>query len=249
MQKNTSWEKVGNWYNETVGKNGSYYHQQIILPNLIRLLELKKNSKLLDLACGQGVLARAIYDDVEYLGLDLAPNLIEEARKLDNNPKHSYGVADITRDLPIRNSGFSHGAIVLALQNVKHPFNVIKNMAKHLQPRGRLVIVLNHPSFRIPQHSDWEVKNGKQYRIVDNYMSPLEIPIDSSPFDNKNNQQTWSFHYPLSAYSEMLGDNGFVIEKIEEWVSNKKSEGGMAAVEDKARKEFPLFMAIVVCRK
>jgi hypothetical protein len=35
-----------------------------------------------------------------------------------------------------------------------------------------------------------------------------------------------------------------VIEKIEEWVSDKKSEGGKAAMEDKARAEFPLFMAI-----
>lgn len=245
MQKNTSWEMIGDWYNETVGEKGSYYHQKVILPNLIRLLELKKNSKLLDLACGQGILARTIFDDVEYLGLDLAPNLIDEARKLDKNPIHSYGVADITKDLPIRNSGFSHAAIVLALQNVKHPFNVIKNSAKHLQTNGRLVIVLNHPSFRIPKHADWEVKEGKQFRIVDNYMSHLEIPIDSSPFGQKNNLQTWSFHYPLSAYSEMLFDNGFVIEKIEEWVSDKKSEGGMAAIEDKARKEFPLFMTIV----
>ena len=76
-------------------------------------------------------------------------------------------------------------------------------------------------------------------------MSHLEIEIDSSPFAEKNNLKTWSFHYPISAYSEMLFDNGFTIEKIEEWVSDKKSEGGMAAVEDRARKEFPLFMAIV----
>lgn len=248
MQKNTSWEKIGDWYNEMVGASGSYYHQHIILPNVIRLLELKKNSKLLDLACGQGVLARAIFADVEYLGLDLAPNLIDEARKMDKNPKHSYGVADITKDLPIRNSGFSHVAIILALQNVKHAFNVIKNAAKHLQTNGRLVIVINHPSFRIPKHSDWTVKEEKQFRMVDNYMSHLEIPIDSSPFDKDNNLKTWSFHYPLSAYSEMLFDNGFLIEKIEEWVSDKKSEGGMAAMEDKARTEFPLFMAIVATK-
>jgi ubiquinone/menaquinone biosynthesis C-methylase UbiE len=244
MQKNTSWEKVGGWYNKTVGEKGSYYHQQVILPNLIRLLELKKNSKLLDLACGQGILARSIFNDVEYLGLDLAANLIDEARKMDKNPKHSYGVADVSKDLPIRNSGFSHTAIVLALQNIKHPFNVIKNAAKHLQTNGRLVVVINHPSFRIPKHSDWEVKDGRQYRVVDNYMSHLEIPIDSSPFDDRNNLKTWSFHYPLSAYSEMLFDNGFVIEKIEEWVSDKKSEGGRATMEDRARDEFPLFMAI-----
>ena len=113
------------------------------------------------------------------------------------------------------------------------------------------MLILNHPSFRIPKHADWEVDRVKkiQYRKVECYMSPLEIPIESSPFDRINNVSTTSFHYPLSAYSEMLFDNGFVIEKIEEWVSPKKSEGGMAEVEDKARKEFPLFMAIVASKR
>ena len=42
----------------------------------------------------------------------------------------------------------------------------------------------------------------------------------------------------------MLLDNAFVIKKIEEWISPKKSEGKMAKIEDEGRKEFPLFMAI-----
>jgi ubiquinone/menaquinone biosynthesis C-methylase UbiE len=245
--KNTSWEKVGGWYNHIVGISGHYYHEKVILPNVLRLLNLQKDSKLLDLACGQGILARSIPSDVEYLGLDMAVNLIEEARKNDNNPKHKYGVADVTKDLPIRFSGFSHMTLILALQNIKHPFKVIKNAATHLNKEGKLVIVLNHPSFRIPKHADWEVDRQKliQYRKEDAYMSPLEISIDSSPFDKKNNVTTWSFHYPLSTYSEMLFDNGLVIEKIEEWISDKKSEGGMAKIEDKARIEIPLFMAIV----
>lgn len=245
MLKNTSWEKVGKWYGGVVGVKGHYYHRTVILPNVLRLLNLKADSRVLDLGCGQGVLAREV-GAVEYLGLDLAANLIEEARSLDRNPNHKYGVADITRELPIRNSGFSHGVIILALQNVDKPFNVIRNAAKHLSQTGRLVIVINHPAFRIPKNSDWTVNRVKkiQSRVVDKYLSPLRIPIDSSPFDNKNNQRTWSYHYPLSAYSEMLFDNGFVIEKIEEWVSPKKSEGGMAKIEDDARREFPLFMAI-----
>ncbi len=249
MNKNTSWEKVGEWYKKTVGEKGSYYHQNVILPNIIRLLNLNKNSKLLDLGCGQGVLARTIPPETEYLGIDLSTSLIEEARKLDHNPKHAYAVADISKELPIRSSGFTEAAIILALQNIKHPFGVFKNLSKHLVKNGRAVIVLNHPSFRIPKHSDWLLKNNQQYRIMDNYMSKLEIPIDSSPFDKKDNQTTWSFHYPLSVYSEMLADNGMAIERIEEWVSDKKSTGGMAKIEDRARKEFPMFMTIVAFRK
>jgi hypothetical protein len=141
-------------------------------------------------------------------------------------------------------------AIVLALQNIKNQFAVIKNVERYLAKEGKLVIVLNHPAFRIPKHADWAVDKEKniQYRKVDCYLTPQVIPIDSSPFDNRNNQRTWSYHYPLSAYSEMLLDNGLVIEKIEEWTSPKKSEGGMAKIEDDARKEFPMFMAIVARR-
>lgn len=241
----TSWNKIADWYGKNVGDRGSFYHQSVIMPNGLRLLNLNKTSRLLDLGCGQGILARTIPKEVNYLGIDLSVSLIEEARKLDQNKNHSYAVADVTNELPIKFSGFSHGAIVLALQNIKHPFKVIRNFATHLNKGGKLLIVLNHPSFRIPKHADWKVIDKKQYRIVDNYMTPLEIPIESSPFDKKNNVKTWSFHYSLSAYAEMLFDNGFVIEKIEEWVSPKKSEGVMAEIEDKARKEFPLFMAIV----
>lgn len=250
-KKRTAWTQVGGWYNKIVGEKGHYYHQEVILPGVLRLLGLNKTSRLLDLGCGQGILARAIPAEINYLGIDLAANLIDEARKMDNNRHHSYAVADVSGDLPIKFSGFSHAAVILALQNIKHPFRVIKNAAIHLNKGGRLVIVLNHPSFRIPKHTEWEVDRIKkiQYRKIDGYMTPREIPIDSSPFDKNNNVQTWSFHYPLSAYSEMLFDNGFLIEKIEEWVSPKKSEGGMAEIEDRARKEFPLFMTIVAYKR
>ena len=247
FKKETSWTQVGKWYSGIVCEKGHYYHQEVIIPGVLRLLNLNKTARLLDLGCGQGILARAIPADVNYLGIDLAANLVDEARKMDQNRNHSYAVADVSKDLPIKFSGFSHAAIVLALQNIKHPFKAVKNAAMHLNKGGRLVIVLNHPSFRIPKHADWEVDRVRkiQYRKIESYMTPLEIPIDSSPFDKNDNVKTWSFHYPLSAYTEMLFDNGFLIEKIEEWVSPKKSEGGMAEVEDKARKEFPLFMTIV----
>jgi len=246
MAKDTSWQKVGKWYSELVGTDGHYYHQHVILPNLFRLMNLKINDSIIDLACGQGVLGRCVPTGPRYMGLDAARNLIEQAIKLDKNLKHKYFVTDVSREIKL-NSVFSHATIILALQNIKHAFRVIRNANNLLNKNGRLFIVLNHPAFRVPQHSDWGIdrEKGVQYRKIDTYMSPMEIPIESSPFDKKNNQLTYSYHYPLSAYCEMLFDNGFVTETIEEWVSDKKSEGGMAKIENKAREEIPLFMAIV----
>lgn len=242
----TSWNKVGKWYGQLVGAEGHYYHQHVILPNSLRLLEIKEGEKILDFGCGQGIFGRQIKN--EYLGLDLAKNLIEEAKKLDKNPRHRYWFGDVSKELKIEES-FDKGVMILALQNIKKPFRVIKNLSKLIKKDGKVLLVINHPAFRIPKHTDWEVKNQKQYRIEDNYMTPLEIAIESSPFDKKNNQISYSYHYPLSAYSEMLLDNGFYIEKMEEWISDKKSEGGMAIIEDRARAEFPLFLAILAIKK
>ena len=245
--KDTSWQKVAPWYKKIVGDSGHYYHQEVILPNTLRLLNLKAGEKLIDLGCGQGVLARAVPIDVEYAGFDLSPEMIKTAITLDKNLKHRYTTIDVTHN--ILNQRADKIAIILALQNMKKPFAVIRNCKEMLNLNGKLIIVINHPAFRIPKHADWKEIEGRQYRIIGRYMQPLEIPIESSPFDKKDNQTSWSYHYPLSFYSEILHDNGFVIDKIEEWVSPKKSTGIKAEMEDMGRSQIPLFMAIVAIKR
>lgn len=244
MRQNTSWDKVSGWYKKVVGQKGHYYHERVIIPGVLRLMNLKPGQAVLDLGCGQGILARYIDQKVNYVGVDLARSLIDEAKKEDKNPRHTCFVANIEGDLKIKEK-FDWAAVILTIQNVKHPYRVIRNAHQALKTGGKLLIVMNHPCFRIPKHSDWIIKNDKQCRTIDNYLAPLEIPIESSPFDKRDNKITLSYHYPLSAYSEMLSDNGFLIEKIEEWTSDKKSEGRMAKIEDRARREFPLFLTIV----
>lgn len=247
MQKDTSWEKVAPWYKKTVGVGGHYYHEHVILPNLGRLLGLKPGMSLLDLGCGQGVLARVLPEGVFYMGVDKSKTLLDEAKKLDRSREHKYIEGDITTNavMPER---FDRVVMILSLQNVDRLFKAIENASRLMNPDGRLIIVMNHPIFRIPQHSDWLIDKEKktQKRVEDVYMSPTEIKIESRPFDKVNNEISYSYHYPLSAYSEMIFDNGMVIEKIEEWISDKKSEGGAAVMEDKARREFPMFMTLVV---
>ena len=65
---------------------------------------------------------------------------------------------------------FTYVAIILSLQNIKRTFGVIKNAGEFLEKGGRIIIVLNHPAFRIPKHSDWEMDKVKrvQCRKVDN---------------------------------------------------------------------------------
>lgn len=244
----TSWEAVHGWYDSAVGDEGHYYHKNVVLPGVLKLLDLPKGSEcqLLDLACGNGILSHHIPPSTKYTGVDLAPSLITAAKRNDKNPSHEYIVADITQPLPLNKTGYTHSTIILALQNLENPKMAFLNAAKHLAPGGSLVIAMNHPCFRIPRQSSWKVDEQQkmQYRRIDRYSSPMKIPIHTHPSKGKESSTTWSFHHPLASYSLWLHEAGFSIDLIEEWYSNKQSTGRNATMENRSREEIPLFLAI-----
>ncbi|MCB1112455.1 MAG: class I SAM-dependent methyltransferase [Chlamydiales bacterium] len=246
----TSWESVGSWYDQCVGKDGQHYHQKIIIPGVLERLRLDGDSSLLDLACGQGILGRSVSEKITYCGVDVSPSLIQSAKKLDSSKSHTYYVGDITKRLPAEKTDFSHAAIILALQNIEDGSLAIAEAGRHLKKGGRFVIVMNHPCYRIPRQSSWGVDDDKklQYRRVDRYMSPMAIPITANPGKGSKSDKTWSYHHPIGTYFSWLQEGGFVVEALDEWCSDKVSRGGVAKMENRSRKEFPLFLCITAIR-
>lgn len=244
----TSWEPVEKWYAGSVGDEGHYYHQHIVMPGVMRLLNLSgvPAPSVLDLACGSGVLARRLTSSVEYTGVDISPSLVKSAKQADTNPQHTYVVADATQPLPVKKNDFTHAAIILAIQNMEHPKLALQNASKHLSKGGKLVIAMNHPCFRVPRQSSWGVdeKQKARYRRIDRYATPLSVPIQAHPSKGEQSATTWSFHHPLGDFTRWLFEAGFAIEWLEEWVSDKVSQGGAAKMENRSRAEIPLFLAI-----
>lgn len=243
----TSWEKVKDWYDGAVGREGHYYHRNLILPQLLKdwNLPLSPSPDVLDLACGQGVLGRAIPPHIPYTGIDASSSLIQLARQYDPHPLHQYLIGDITKALALKKKKFSHISIILALQNLEHPQLAISQAARHLREDGILTLVINHPFYRIPRQSSWGYDESKklQFRRIDSYMSSLKIPIQTHP-GSISSAETFTFHWPLSLLSHWIGKENLVIKAIDEWCSDKVSTGAKAKVENRARSEFPLFMAI-----
>lgn len=240
----TSWQSSAKWYGRITKDKGHYYHEHVVIPKTLDLLSLSQDSNLLDLGCGSGVLGRQVMRSVKYTGVDISEELIRVAKKEDKNTSHKYLNLDVT-SLQTFYEAFSHVSMILSFQNMRSPQGAIKNAYKHLEENGILLLVLNHPMFRIPRQSSWEIDPRKktQYRRIDKYLSKMEIPINTNPSD-RNSPITLSFHYPLWLISKMLKVDGFVIELIEEWSSDKESIGRAAKMENRARDEFPLFMAI-----
>ncbi|TPW21142.1 MAG: hypothetical protein FD126_971, partial [Elusimicrobia bacterium] len=247
-KRDTSWQGASKFYDDSVGEAGHFYHQTVVLPGVMKMLRLGETEcvKFLDLACGQGVMSRALPLTVEYWGVDLAEDLLASARKQDVRPTRRFIHADACGPLPFDDADFTHAACVLALQNVERPEALIATAAAHLAPGGRLVLAMNHPAFRIPKQSSWgeDMRMRIRYRRMDRYLSRQRIAIKMNPSLGDKSPETWSFHAPLSDIFLWFRQAGLYVEHLEEWVSNKKSAGPASVMENRARAEFPLFLAL-----
>lgn len=243
-----SWGNVANWYDEAVEREGSF-QRDLILPNLLRLLAIKAGDKIIDIACGQGFFAREFAGlGAGVTGADISSELIKIAREKSKGAKIDFKILPADKLSSVSESSFDKATIVLAIQDIENLAGVLAEAGRVLKIGGQLFIVMNHPTFRVPKRSAWffDEKRKIQSRLVDEYMSEARIKMEVNPGKEKSATTTY-FHRPLQTYFKAFEKAGFVVTRLEEWVSNRESEPGpRAQAENKARREFPLFMAMVL---
>jgi ubiquinone/menaquinone biosynthesis C-methylase UbiE/23S rRNA-/tRNA-specific pseudouridylate synthase len=250
------WGEVAGWYDELISSRGSDHHERVILPGLERLVDLKPGERLIDIACGQGVAARHLIGacpGATALGVDLSSELIERAK--GQSPESiDYLVGDARELGSLGLERFDAACCVMALMNIDPIDGVLTGAHSVLKDSGRLVSVILHPSFRNQGATFWgwlrDERTGRhtQYRRVDRYMSSHANAIVMNPgavSDGADAVTTMTHHRPIGVYIQKLAQAGFVVDSIEEWVSDRRSEPGPRAVaENIARAEIPMFCAI-----
>lgn len=244
MIKDTSWGKVSEWYDDLL-KDPDSYQSQVILPNIMRLVAPHKGQNILDLACGQGFFSKQFIEKgASVVGVDIGGELINIAKR---NIKSGTFFTSPSHKLEMIKDGTVDTAVcILALQNIEKLNETIAEVKNKMDKNGRFIFVLNHPAFRIPKKSGWDWDGDSQYRRIDAYMSESTAEIDMNPGKEENKTNTISFHRPLQVYFKALSKNGFVVTKLEEWISHKVSQQGpKKAEEDRMRKEIPMFLCLV----
>ena len=249
------WDHVAGWYDNLLQDRGSDHHERIILPGVVRLLDLKPGERVLDIACGQGIVSEHLVHqaDVEVLGVDVSERLIEAANQRATQ-RTSYRVHDAQSLETLDDEPFDAAVCVMALMNIGDLDQVMRGVCEKLKPCGRFVAIISHPAFRVMGASAWgwthEERGARpvQFRRIDRYMSEGSTPIVMNPGEVARGAPavtTVTHHRSMSSYISAGTQAGLALNGCEEWVSDRVSEPGpRAQAENIARQEIPLFMAL-----
>ena len=251
--RETSWEQVATWYDGWVGDRGSTYHRELAIPAVMDLLRPQAGEEILDVGGGQGVLAPHLADaGARVTVVDASPKLIAAARRRHARvPGVRFLVGDARR-LPavagLEAGGHDAAVFLLSIQDMDPLEDVARGVAWALRPTGRTVMLMTHPAFRQPRHSGWGYDEGRKltYRRIDGYLSPMAVPMKSLG----DGPPTRSFHRPISAYVNALGDVGFAVDAMLELADlpPERRPGRAARGDARAQAEIPIFLALRAVR-
>ncbi len=236
----TGWDEMAPWYSGWAGA-GHIFHKTVAFPALVPLLNLKRGMRVVDLACGFGVL-RDVVEKVgaEYVGIDKSPTMIRKAKEdaLKVRSGAHFYISDVALPGGIKipeAKPFDRAVFIFSIQDIDNLKDAVKNATKFLNANGELLIFMVHPAFRIPRQSGWGKDEGRKltYRRVDRYKSEVTIPL---PQRTGGETQVTSFFYhrPLQSYADALKESGMLIAEIKEVYTGTKN----------METEFPHFMII-----
>lgn len=244
----TSWDPLAEWYDGWMGQTGSKHHQ-LVLPTVQTLMAIQPGERVLDLGCGQGVLAESVQQaQGEYVGVDASNTLISLAQQRHGQAGR-FLVGDVTQlshlGKPQLTAGsFDVAVFLLSIQDIDPLAKAFQQAAWALKDQGRLVILMIHPAFRIARQSGWgfDERRKLQYRRVDQYLTPNKIPLKEYP--GKQKGVSFTFHRPLQEYIGSLANNGLLIDACQELSTAEWITPQTPRAQARAIREIPLFLAL-----
>lgn len=128
-EENESQEKIINWFNNTYKKRGFWYLRPAHAYSIyLEILGVKKNHKLLDVACGLGRLLEASQEyGVEPYGIDISGVAIAKAKERFPNFNLVEGNAE---QLPYEDDFFNYVSCIGSLERMINLQQVLKEMLR-----------------------------------------------------------------------------------------------------------------------
>lgn len=147
---------------------------------IVKILDPKQNSSLLDVGCGSGILIKYLLDanrGMKLFGVDITPKMVEIAkRKFVNDPSVEIILGSAVK-MPYKDNSFDYVTCASSFHHHPDPVKSAKEMVRVLKPGGKLLILdmcieglLRKLFFRVENiyHNE-----GKVFRLTNKEMCDL----------------------------------------------------------------------------
>ena len=150
------WDENAAYWDARMGAEGNDWQRDLIRPPTERLLGLRPDELVLDVACGNGVFARRMAAlGARVVAFDFSARLIELARARtaeypDLAGRVEYHVRDATDEAALLTLGAGHfdaAVATMALMDMPAIEPLFAALSQLLKPGGRFVFSVSHPCF------------------------------------------------------------------------------------------------------
>jgi len=146
------WNRNARFWDARMGE-GNDWHKNLIAPAVTRLLDPRPGETIVDLACGNGLFARALAElGLRVLACDFSHEFLEcaRARSAGHGDRIEYRRMDLTAPEQLATLGiaqFDAAVCNMAIMDIASINPLLAAVASALRPRGRFVFSIMHPCF------------------------------------------------------------------------------------------------------
>jgi 2-polyprenyl-3-methyl-5-hydroxy-6-metoxy-1,4-benzoquinol methylase len=208
------YDAIAGWYDEFVRGAGAWFHD-LALGSLLALAGDLAGLDVCDLACGEGVLARALArGGARVTGVDISRPLLDLARRkeADEPLGVAYQFDDAQTLATIPDERFDGVACAFSLTDIDDLRATLTAVRRTLKPGGWFVFAIPHPCI-ITRTSRWTSPPSAPGREVSGYFSEGQFVIENAPGVRG---KVGVYHRTLATYLDTLVQAGFIFERIDE---------------------------------
>ncbi len=218
------WDAKASFWDALHGYDGNLFHKTLVGPSAERLLGIKPGERVLDVACGNGQMARRLTElGAQVVATDFSAALIEKAKARTPDSTIDYRVVDATDEvalLALGVSSFDAAVCNMALQDIADIDPLFRAVKRLLRPGGRFVFTTTHPCFNLDStifgQERFEVDGKLVYQLSlkqVEYLVPSTREGAGAP--NEPNPHLY-FNRPMHVLLNAAFAAGFTLDGMEE---------------------------------
>lgn len=220
------WNQKAEFWDQLHGEEGNRFHRTLVGPAVERLLALQAGERVLDIACGTGVMARRMVQlGAHVTAVDFSEGLIERARLRGQSGGEpvDYRVVDATNEEALAALGegqFDAIVSTMALMDMPVITPLYRAVRRLLKTEGRFVFATAHPAFNSNNPIFCAEQADENGRLVltrsMKFSAYLEIPPVKAVGAPREPNPHYYYHRPLYQLLSEAFAAGLMLDGLEE---------------------------------